>query len=585
MAFTDQFIFAAGLLLVLSIVAAVPADRSGVPLLVVFLAIGMLAGENGPGGVDFDSIEAAHLLGTAALAVILFDGGLHTPLSSFRTGFGPGLTLATAGVLITALVTAGGALLMFEVSWAMALLLAAMVSSTDAAVVFYLLRARGIQVHSRVRNTLEIESGVNDPLAIFLTLALIAWLTSDGGGSVPEIGVLLVGQITGGLVVGVAGGFLLTLLVNRLRLAISLYPLLALSGGLLVYGAAAVPGGSGFLAAYLAGLILGNRARVARRGIQRFHDGMAWLCQIGLFLMLGLLVTPSRLTDIEVVVPALTVALVLIFLARPFAVWLCLLPFRFSRQQVLFVSWVGLRGAVPIVLSLFPLLAGVSGSQRIFDVVFFVVLISLLLQGWTVGPVARRLGLLLPREQPDATRIDMQRPEGYELVVCELPPDCPATRSTIGALQPPSNVRLITVLRNGEPVPLVAEMPIQARDVLYLLVPTREARMQERFDHWLDVVGTAHEAAEQAFFGEFVVDATAPMEAFASMYLGGVATDARPDDTVGRYVARRLRHRPSEGDRIRLRGVLVAVRETDGDRIASVGVRLPRESKGRAPTI
>lgn len=575
MAFTDQFIFITGLLLVLSIVAAVPADRSGVPLLVVFLVIGMLAGEDGPGGIDFDSVEAAHLIGSIALAIILFDGGLHTPMASFRTGFGPGLILATLGVLLTAAVTAGAALVVFDIGWAQALLLAAIVSSTDAAAVFYLLRARGIQIHSRVRNTLEIESGVNDPLAIFLTLAVIEFLTTPGGVSPAGIGVMLAKQMAGGVVFGIAGGALLTWLITRLRLASSLYPLLAMSGGLLVYGSAAVLGGSGFLAAYLAGLLLGNRLKVARRNIQRFHDGMAWLCQIGLFLMLGLLATPSRLT--EVFIPALLLALALIFVARPVAVWLCLLPFRFPWQQTMFMSWVGLRGAVPIVLSLFPLLADVPSAQVAFDVIFFVVLVSLMLQGWTVSPVARWLGLLLPRQSPDASRVDVSRPEGHELVVCELPPECPATRSSMGALQPPAGVRLITLLRDGESVPLMADLPMQAGDVLYLLVPVNDMRLQDRFEHWLDAVGTAHPLEEQAYFGEFAIDAAAPMEAFAGMYLGGDAPDVRPDDTIGRYVRRRLRHRPSEGDRIRLQGVLLAVRDMDGDRIVSLGVRLPRE--------
>lgn len=581
MAFTDQFIFLTGLLLVLSIIAAVPADRSGVPLLVVFLLIGMLAGEDGPGGIAFSNVEVAHLVATVGLAIILFDGGLHTPLGSFRTGLAPGVTLATLGVLLTAAFTAAAAVLIFDFGWPQALLLAAMVSSTDAAAVFYLLRARGIEVHSRVRNSLEIESGINDPMAIFLTIALIEWITSPMGGSFEALWPVFVMQLLGGVLIGVLGGVVLTVLVNRLRLSVSLYPLLALSGGLLVYGAAAVIGGSGFLAAYLGGLILGNRTRAARRNIQRFHDGVAWLCQIGLFLMLGLLAVPSRLP--EVAIPALLLAAALIFIARPLAVLLCLLPFRFPLKHTGFIGWVGLRGAVPIVLSLYPLLANVSGAERSFDIIFFVVLVSLLLQGWTVSPVARWLGLLLPRQHPDAARVDLARPEGHELVVCELPPDCPATRNTLGALDPPQGVRLLSILRGDEPVDLVPDLPIQARDVLYLLVPTTDARRQAKFDHWLDAVGTAHPAEEQAYFGEFAVDAGAPVDAFAMMYLAGEAPGARPGDSVGGYLRRRLRHRPSEGDRLRVRGVLMVVREMDGDRITSVGVRLPREREATAP--
>ncbi|HKJ95950.1 MAG TPA: potassium/proton antiporter [Gammaproteobacteria bacterium] len=577
MEFTDQFIFLSGLLLTLSVLATVPADRSGVPLLAVFLVIGMLAGANGPGGIDFHDVSSAHLIGTIALGVILFDGGLHTPLSSFRTGLGPGLTLATIGVLITTAVTACAVVSLFDVGWPGALLLAAMISSTDAAAVFYLLRARSIEVHARVRNTLEIESGVNDPLAIFLTVALIEWIVGrhgDAGWATMLLAFLR--QMAGGAVIGALGGWLLTGLLNRLRLARSLYPLLALGGGFLTFGAASVLGASGFLAAYLAGLIVGNRSRMARRAIQRFHDGMAWLAQIGLFLLLGLLVTPPDL--LPAAPEALGVAAVLVFVARPLAVAVCLLPLRFPWQQVAFVSWVGLRGAVPIVLSLFPLLAGVPGSARDFNVIFFVVLLSLLLQGWTVSPVARWLGLLLPRLHPPSSRIDLDRPLDHELVVCELPADCPATRGPIGALEPPEGVRLITVMRDGVPVPLVADVPVQAGDVLYLLVPTADARLQERFDHWLDAVGTAHPREELAYFGEFTVDASAPMAAFAELYLGGVPWDAQEDDSVGAYVRRALRHRASEGDQIRIERVVLVVREMDGGDITQVGVRLPKEA-------
>ncbi len=574
MFFTDSFILLTGALLTLSILATVPAERSGVPLLVVFLGIGMLAGEDGLGGIDFDDVAVAHLLATAALAVILFDGGLHTPIASFRTGLWPGLTLATVGVLITAAVTAVAGVYLFDFGWGASALLAAMVSSTDAAAVFYLLRARGIAVHSRVRNTLEIESGINDPLAIFLTLAMTLVLAPGGGAEPADLTAMFLRQVVLGGLLGVGGGFLLTAVVNRLRFAASLYPLLALAGGLFIYGVTAVAGGSGFLAAYLAGLVLGNRAQAARGGIRRFHDGMAWLCQIGLFLLLGLLVTPTEL--LPVAFEALVLAAVLIFVARPLAVVASLLPLRFDGRQIAFMSWTGLRGAVPIVLALFPLLAGVEQAETLFNRVFFIVLVSLLLQGWAVAPVARWLRLLLPKRHPEIERVDVAEPAGHELVTCVLPAGCPAVNGGVEELEVPAGVRLLSVLRRGEAVTLTPDLPLQSGDLLYLLLPVGDRHLEERFQHWLDTVAATHEAAEQAYFGEFTVDADAPMAAFASMYLPSVEIDTAAAETVGGFVRRRLRHTASEGDSLRIGGVMLTVRDMEGPWITRVGVRLPR---------
>ncbi|MDN5870489.1 MAG: potassium/proton antiporter, partial [Nitrococcus sp.] len=508
MEYTDQIVFLAGFLLTLSILASIPAERSGVPVLVIFLLLGMLAGEQGPGGIVFDDFTLAHLVGTTALAIILFDGGLHTPLSSFRTGLGPGLSLATVGVVVTAVITAGCVVLIYGGPWLNALLLAAIISSTDAAAVFYLVRARGLELHPRVRNTLEIESGINDPVAIFLTIVLIEWVVQGQGASEGGLLAFFARQMIGGAVIGGIGGALLTLVVNRLPLTASLYPLLAFSGGLLTYGMSAHLGGSGFLAAYLAGLVLGNGARSARRSIQQFHDAIAWLCQIGLFLMLGLLVTPSDL--VPVASNALVVSAAIILLGRPLAVALCLLPFRFPWRQVLFISWVGIRGAVPIVLSLFPLLAGVPRAGMHFNIVFFIVLISLLLQGWTVAPLARWLGLQLPRLHPDARRIDLGIRSDHELVICELPPECPALNATVGALKPPDGVQLLALVRAGRSVVVTPRRSLQAQDLLYLLVPS-SATVQERFDHWLDDMGTRQPETQRRFYGEFTVDAASPM--------------------------------------------------------------------------
>ncbi|PWG63113.1 potassium/proton antiporter [Sediminicurvatus halobius] len=573
MEFANEFIFAAGALLALGILASIPSDRSGVPLLLVVLGLGMLAGQDGLLGIVFNDVATAHLLGTLALAIILFDGGLHTPLASFRTGLRPGLLLATAGVVVTAGLTAFALHGLFGWGWLEAWLMAAIISSTDAAAVFYLLRSRGLRLHDQVRNTLEIESGVNDPMAVFMVIALLEAMRTPEAAAWSAIATELLRQGGIGLAGGAVGGAAFTLLVNRLRLPASLNPLLALSGGLLVYGGTAVAGGSGFLAAYLAGLILGNRARGARHNIQRFHDGMAWLCQIGLFLMLGLLVTPGELPSVAG--HAVFIAAFVILVARPAAVALCLLPLRFPWRHVLFVSWVGLRGAVPIVLALFPLLAGIASAGRDFNIAFFVVLISLLVQGWTVAPLARWLGLSLPGSRPEAQRLDLDRPVGHDLVICEVLPETPASRLRVGELRPPDGVHLLSILRDGAPRPPEADVELVTGDLLYLLVPATDPLLQERFQHWLDAVGTVHPAAEQAFFGDFTVDGEADMAALAEAYLGGAVADARPGETVGDYLARRLRRRPSEGDRVDVGGVSLVVREIDGGRIARVGLRLP----------
>lgn len=578
MALTDQLVLLGGLLLVLSVLATVPAHRSGVPVLLLFLVIGIVAGTQASLDAGLDQLPTAHLLATAALAVILFDGGLHTPLASFRSGLAPGLVLATLGVAITAGVTAAVLVALFPLGWAMALLLAAIISSTDAAAVFHLLRSSGLALHLRVRNILEIESGINDPMAVFLTLTMVEWIRTDAGLGAAELAASFAWQMGGGAALGLAGGLGLTALVNRVRLAESLYPLLALAGGLLIYGAAAVAGSSGFLAAYVGGLTLGNRARVARRGIQRFHDGVAWLCQMGLFLMLGLLVRPAELLDVASL--ALGAAAAVTLLARPLAVLGSLAPFRVPWRQGAFVAWVGLRGAVPIVLGLFPLMAGIPGALEIFHAAFFLVLFSLLLQGATVAPLARRLGLELPRTLPQARRVDVDAPPDHELVICELPPGCPALNETVERLVPPERVELLAVWRAGRALAPTPGRALRPHDLLYLLVPTDDARAQERFEHWLNDMGTIHPSAEAQYFGEFTVDAEAPLASFLAVYRPAAEPPARPDETLAEHLQRRLHGQAEEGDRVRLGDVVLVVREMDGRRVTKVGVKLPRPGSG-----
>lgn len=399
---------AAGLLLA-SAVAAVFSARLGLSFLLVFLVGGMLAGEDGPGGYVFNDHRLSFVVGNIALAVILMDGGLRTRFATFRTGLKPSLWLATAGVLACALVTGLAARWLLDLPWAMALLMGAIVGSTDAAAVFSLLKTSGVRLNERVEATLEIESGMNDPMAVFLTLALVAMvLTTRSAGIDAPIGwhmaahwaEALVTQFGLGMLLGVGAGLGLATLLNWLRAtaqpATGVVGLVLLSAGLLLFAACGWLGGSGFLAVYVAGVLVGNRARKAVLPALSIMDGYAWLAQASMFLLLGLLATPSEV--LRTFWPALGISLILMVVARPLSVWLCLAPLHFSRQEMAFISWVGLRGAVPIVLAVFPLMAGLPGAQVFFNVAFVVVLSSLLVQGASIAWAARWCEVILPVE-------------------------------------------------------------------------------------------------------------------------------------------------------------------------------------------
>lgn len=386
----DRLILLGGVLLLLGIVSSKFSARLGLPVLVLFLGVGMAAGEDGF-GIGFDNFGVAHAIGTLALAVILFDGGLQTRTASLREAWKASALLATVGVLITAAVTGAFAAWVLDLPLLTGLLLGGTVASTDAAAVFAVLRTQGLQLRRRVSAVLEVESGSNDPMAIFLTLGLVQVLDgtlTSGTGMVR----LFAMQMGVGAATGLAVGWLSVRLVNRINLAAAgLYPVLAGACGMLAFGLAATFGGSGFLSIYLAGIVLGNSRLVFRRGTFLFVDGLAWLSQITMFVVLGLLSTPSEL--VGVAGPALLITTVLILVARPLAVVPALLPFGFTAREIVLVSWGGLKGAVPIILATFPLMFNLAGGRLLFDVVFFVVIVSAIFQGWTLAPVARRLGL------------------------------------------------------------------------------------------------------------------------------------------------------------------------------------------------
>jgi potassium/hydrogen antiporter len=403
MDFVNVPLLAAAGLVFLSVLAGLFSARIGFSFLLVFLLAGVLAGEDGPGGYRFDDYRLSFWVGNLALAIILLDGGLRTAFSTFRTGLKPASLLATVGVVLCATMTAAAAMLFLGLDWGEAMLLGAIVGSTDAAAVFSLLTRSGVTLNERVAATLEIESGVNDPMAVYLTLTFITLLAgtgattnTDGGAWLTIVG-SFAEQFGWGALIGITSGFAMALLLKHVAardVGGGILALLIGAAGLSVFAATGWLGGSGFLSVYLFGLIVANRAAAAVGPTLAAMDGYAWLAQAGMFLLLGLLVTPSKLAAVWL--PGLAVAVVLILVARPATVWICLWPFRFSTQETWFVSWVGLRGAVPIVLALFPLLAGVPQADMLFNVAFVVVLVSLLVQGTTIGWVARKLGVALP---------------------------------------------------------------------------------------------------------------------------------------------------------------------------------------------
>lgn len=389
---TEATLLLIGVLLLTTVMAGTLSSRFGLPALIGFLGLGMLAGVDGPGGIAFDDFQLAQAVGMASLIFILFSGGLDTAWADVRRVAAPALVLASAGVLISAGIVAVSAVLLLGVSPAQAALLGAIIASTDAAAVFAILRSTGLDLHGNVPALIEVESGSNDPMAIFLVGAVLLFMGNPDASPFALVPDFVV-QMVMGAIVGVAVGLAMPALLKRggYRQG-GLAFVISIAAALIAFGAAELFLGNGFLAAYLAGLVAGNRHYAAKRTVSTFQDGMAWLAQVTMFLTLGLLVTPSQLTP--VILPGLAITAILMFVARPVSVFLCLAPFReFGWRSKLFVSWAGLRGAVPIVLATFPIVAGVEGAFAIFNVVFFVVLLSSLIQGPTIKWAARRLAI------------------------------------------------------------------------------------------------------------------------------------------------------------------------------------------------
>ena len=563
-----------GSVLVLAgIMSSLIALRFGAPLLLVFLLVGMLAGESGIGGIQFDDVRLAYTVGSVALGLILFDGGLRTRLATFRNVLAPAGLLATVGVLITAALTAPVAAWALGLSWSEALLVGAVMASTDAAAVFFLLHAKGLRLRPRVSATLEVESGINDPFAIFLTIVLVEILFS-GQKSLTDITALLIEKSIIGGFIGWVGGRAVVLVLNRLELPQGMHAPFVATGALVTFGLAEWMHGSGFLAVYVAGLVVGNRRTRAHNTIVTFLDAATWLAQIAMFVLLGLLAWPERLP--QRVLPALLVALTLMLIARPVAVFACLAPFRFSIREKLFMSWVGLRGAVSVFLASVPMLVGLPGAHFYFDVAFVVVLLSLAIQGWTIGAAGRFLRIGMPRTDVNAhrTELDLLGTLKQELVGYHLIAGSPYLRRGIT----PPWAKLTLVVRDERVHTPEEAAGVREGDHVYFLAPPERVQALDRF-----FAERPSQSPDDAMVEDFFVPSDATLGALAEIY----GLTVKPEDaatTLADYFAGYFRRPPRTGDAIRLGPVaLVAHTVTDG-RVAMVGLQLAEpESSARTP--
>ncbi len=458
----EYYLLGVAVLLLLSIISSKASSRLGLPTLLLFLVIGMLAGSEGPGGIYFDDPRLAQSLGVIALIFILFSGGLDTKWNEIRPVLLRGILLSTLGVMLTAIIVGYGIASLLGFSLLESLLLAAIISSTDSAAVFSILRSKQISLKGELKPLLELESGSNDPMAIFLTTSLIGLILSPTASPIALLPMFMQ-QMALGAVCGYFMGKAMAHIINHIRLDYQgLYPILTVSLVLIIYGITYVLGGNGFLAVYLAGLTLGNYSFIHKRSLMHYHDSMAWLMQIVMFLTLGLLVFPSQLIPIAGI--GLLICFLLMFMARPISVLLCLLPFRkMSLNERVMISWVGLRGAVPIILATFPLISGIRNADVIFNIVFFVVLTSILVQGSTLPFIARRLGV----EAPFKPLPDYPETAGWEpLIRLKVLPGSAAAGKQIADLNLPDDIWIAVLRRDGHPIRPSGSTVLQAGDIL-----------------------------------------------------------------------------------------------------------------------
>jgi len=569
----DTLILTTGILLLLGIASSKISARLGVPVLVFFLMLGMLAGSEGIGGLPFENYQLAHAIGTLALAMILFDGGLSTSLPAVGLAWKPSLLLATWGVIVTAVITGLAAAWILQISLLEGLLLGSIVGSTDASAVFSVLRSGGISLPKRIASVLEVESASNDPMAIFLTVGCIEVLLGNIAIGPGLLGLFTSQMLIGGLC-GVLGGYVAGWVVNRIELgAAGMYPVLISAFGLLTYGLAATLGGSGFLAVYLAGVIIGNRPLVFQRGIRLYHDAIAWLSQIVMFVVLGLLCFPSRLVDVAG--KALLISVVLIFVARPIAVLLSAWPFRFTWKELTFISWVGLKGAVPITLATFPLMLGTAArplqATLLFDVVFFIVVVSAVIQGSNVSPVARWLGLERPREPEPPLTLEMSslRHVNGEIVDYAIGENSRAAGRRVKDLALPEGAVIALISRGDQIVPPQGSTYIQAKDhVILVLKPGIQPLVNQVFGSSSDVRGLIPNTLE------FPLRASTTVNEIRELY--AIEIDAPSGYSLADAVSHHLGiHPPAVGSAIRFGQVNFRVlRLSSAGQIEMVGMSL-----------
>ncbi|HET9068043.1 MAG TPA: potassium/proton antiporter [Amaricoccus sp.] len=552
-------------LVLIGIFSSLIATRAGAPLLLVFLVVGMFAGQDGPGGIAFNDYSETYLVGMIALSIILFDGGLRTRLSVFRGVLGPSLLLATVGVVVTAAVAGAAGWLVLELDPKGAFLLGTIIASTDAAAVFFLVRTGGLRLQHRVGATLEIESGTNDPIAVFLVIVLTKFILA--GGETPAIDLVteLFMEAVIGALFGLAGGFSLVGMLNGLAMPGGLHPLFVVAGAVTISAFTSLVGGSGLLAVYIAGLVMANRPVRAYPSIVGFHDAVTWLCQIVMFLMLGLLVDPSALW--EHAPQGLLVAAVLILFARPLAVWLCTWGFGFANREKLFIAWVGLRGAVSIFLATIPMLAGVPNAAAYFNIAFFVVLVSMLVQGSTLTTAARRLGVALRRHPHATSRVEIDVPgqTGQEMVGYPVTADS----LILGLNRLPGWARVVMVVRKGAILAPVEAGALRPGDYSYFLVTRdRVPRLDTLFRESPDVARRLG-----LLFGELPIRGetlVAEIETFYGLDFG----THPPGTTLAEWATARLGGRPALDATLPIPKGTLVVRRLESGRIAGLGLQL-----------